>query len=281
VKSIKGDRKDCASVKRLVEGKRFDAAFDLSYAPTTGEDVDCFLRALGPQVHYIFCSSTSVYAREGRVSPIKEDFARQGWEGTYGRNKLESEDLLFARSTSGEARVTILRPTFVYGPQNPYYREAFFFDRISMERKVLLPAPVKAMQLVHVADLARAMVAALERDQPAGRAYNIAGSETLMQDEFVEEVSRAVGKCVQLVPFDRALVRGERESRMYFGASLDTGVDCVFDTTAAKRDLKFSATTSLADGLSQCHSWWLSHKEAYAKYVDFGLEDNILRRANA
>jgi hypothetical protein len=42
------------------------------------------------------------------------------------------------RQRSGLPVVT-LRPPFIYGPENPFYREAFFWDRMRKGRPIILP----------------------------------------------------------------------------------------------------------------------------------------------
>ena len=47
-----------------------------------------------------------------------------------------------------------LRPPFIYGSGNPYYREAFFWDRLRAGRPLILPSDGhRLMQFVYVKDL--------------------------------------------------------------------------------------------------------------------------------
>jgi 2'-hydroxyisoflavone reductase len=59
--------------------------------------------------------------------------------------------------------VVTLRPPFVYGPGNPFYREAFFWDRLRDGRPLILPGDGRRlMQFVHIGDLVGACVKAID-----------------------------------------------------------------------------------------------------------------------
>ena len=62
------------------------------------------------------------------------------------------------------------RPPFIYGPENPFYREAFFWDRMRAGRPIIIPGDGhRLMQFVYVKDLVRACLRAIEVDQRRGR----------------------------------------------------------------------------------------------------------------
>src|SRR5438045_2093851 len=57
----------------------------------------------------------------------------------YVRNKAMSERTLFRMHQKTGLPVVTLRPPFIYGPGNPFYREAFFWDRLRDGRPIILP----------------------------------------------------------------------------------------------------------------------------------------------
>ena len=66
------------------------------------------------------------------------------------------------------------RPPFVYGPDNPFYREQFFWDRLRAGRPIIIPGDGhRLMQFVYVNDLVQAMVRAMEEPRAVGEAFNI------------------------------------------------------------------------------------------------------------
>ena len=74
----------------------------------------------------------------------------------YVRNKGESERALFRLHRDQGIPVATLRPPYIYGPENPFYREAFFWDRLLADRPIIVPGDgSRLMQFVHVDDVAR------------------------------------------------------------------------------------------------------------------------------
>ena len=83
----------CASGSK---GERFDGVFDVTYAPTLGEDVTALLDALPGQPHAIFVSTARVYDHALPI-PYSEDTPRGFYWGDYARHKIAGEDVLFER----------------------------------------------------------------------------------------------------------------------------------------------------------------------------------------
>ena len=85
----------------------------------------------------------------------------------YVRNKAMSERALFRLHQRIGLPVVTLRPPFIYGPDNPFYREAFFWDRLRAGRPIIIPGDGRRlMQFVYVKDLVQAAAA---RHGRAGR----------------------------------------------------------------------------------------------------------------
>ena len=103
-----------------------------------------------------------------------------------------------------------MRPPFVYGPENPFYREAFFWDRLRLDRPIIIPGDGnRLMQFVYVNDLVEACFNALEKHTAPGRAFNVADEKPLTQVEVVTEFAKAMGK--QAV--DRAGAAGDHRAQ--------------------------------------------------------------------
>lgn len=107
----------------------------------------------------------------------------------YGRTKLAGERV--ARSYGERLPVLILRPGVVYGPQD---RNLLPIFKMAARGLVLTPPEQpKLYSMVHVGDLARAMIHAATRDGLAGGTYNVATGEPCDWDELVAGISEAVG----------------------------------------------------------------------------------------
>ena len=123
---------------------------------------------------------------------------------------------------------TILRPTMIYGAAGDRNLSRLLALLARARRAplvgslpLLLPVPGGGRRLqdpVHVADVAGAVLTAVERPETAGRCYDVAGPEPLAFGELLRASAAAVGYRVRLVPVPLApvitLTRGyERVSR--------------------------------------------------------------------
>ena len=158
---LRVDRNEPEQVAAVLRGRRYDAVFDISgYTPAQLEPVIVALR--GQVGHYVFCSSVAVYA-PAPTAPVLEDFplVRSESVGTYGRDKVDCEDLLLEAHARRGFPSTIIRPPVVYGPHNKLAeREFSFFARLAQGRPVIIPGDgLNLLHMVHVDDLAAAFAA--------------------------------------------------------------------------------------------------------------------------
>lgn len=175
-----------------------------------------------------------------------------------------------------------IRPPFVYGPGNPYYREQFFWDRIRDKRPIILPGDGRRlMQFVFVKDLVAALIAAMSTANTVGHAFNVANSRALTQAEVVEMMAKAAGKPVEVVrvPRERILRSGGHPMgpNLYFGQYFDLPPITTL-VAKAQRVLRFKPVT-FAEGLAETYKWYQRHHKR--TQIDYGFEDALLARASA
>ena len=151
---------------------------------------------------------------------------------------------------------TILRPTMIYGAAGD--RNLSRLLRL-LSRVPVLPVPGTGKclhQPVHVADVAAAVLAALQRPVAIGSLYNVAGPEPLPFAELLQTCARAVGSRTRLVPIPLpplvGLVRGyellSRHPRIRAEQLLRLREDKAFAIDDAIRDLGY-APRPFADGV--------------------------------
>jgi NADH dehydrogenase len=123
--------------------------------------------------------------------------ADAGSESLYARSKAEGEAAVLAAFPTA----TILRPSVVFGPEDQ------FFNRFAALAALLPVMPVVAggtrFQPVYVGDVADAVMAALSRDDVAGRIFELGGPQALSMRqvlEFVLEHTRRRRPMVALPP---------------------------------------------------------------------------------
>ena len=245
---LAGDLDDAAALGRVFAAARCDALVNLAslgfgHAPAiTAAAVSAGLDRA------VFISTTAVTT--ALPAPTKAV-------------RLAAEDLI----RSSPLAWTILRPTMIYGA--PGDRNlARLLSLLGRARRLApvraglaLPVPVpgggrRLQQPVHVADLAGAVLAAVQRPQSAGSGYDVPGPEPLTFGELLRLSAAAVGCRVRLVPLPLApviaLTRGyERVSRVPAIRAEQwqrLAENKAFSVRAAARDLGY-APRSFAAGI--------------------------------
>jgi nucleoside-diphosphate-sugar epimerase len=271
IENLQADRGDAESLRSVLFGRRFDWIFDNVYDwqhGTSAAQVMATVTACGGFARYIFMSSVAAYG-QGDWRREEDPLAPDDHPARYVRQKAQSERALFA---SG-APVSTLRPPFVYGAGNPYYREAFFWDRFRDGRTIFLPdGGARAMQFVEVADLARAAIRVAQSPDAVGQAFNVA-DHPLSQREWVQELAAVAGRQAQTldVPRESLLAAGGHvfQPPFYFGEYLD--LPPIGQDTAKIRALGWTPTP-LREGLRRQYEWW---RASTGPAPDYSWEDSL------
>ena len=280
VETIAGDRKDHASLRERLGGHRVDGVFDVTYAPTLGEDVTALLDALPGRPHAIFVSTARVYDHALPI-PYSEETPRGFYWGDYARHKIAGEDVLFDRHRQHGQPVSIVRPTHVMGPLNTRNNETFFMDRLWRGRPVLIPGHGGWLrQFGHVEDLAEGMAAMLGDPRAYGQAYNVMGDEIISQVGFVELIAEVMGKPVTLRYVDPALLKAADKPGPVFGQNLVYDCHAVHTAHKLRMELGIRPRYTLASGLH--HTWkWYQASGLLERPIDFTFEDQLLAKLGA
>ncbi len=126
--------------------------------------------------------------------------ADAGSESLYARTKAEGEEAVRAAFPAA----TILRPSVVFGPEDQ------FFNRFAGLAAVLPIMPVVAggtrFQPVYVGDVADAVMAAIAREDAAGKTYELGGPRAMSMREVLAYVLEATGRRRMMVDLPDRLV---------------------------------------------------------------------------
>ena len=283
VRNLVADRNDVAAIKSAVAGLRFEAVYDIAYdweRGTTPAQVEATAKAIpGDVSRYIFMSSVAAYG-DGLNHAEDDPLASDMHPDAYVRNKAGSERALFRMFHESRFPVVTMRPPFVYGPENPFYREAFFWDRLRHDRPIIIPGDGnRLMQFCYVHDLVEACFAALDKPTAPGRAFNVADEKPLTQVEVVTELAKAAGKHASIVRVPREIIArnggNPMGEPMYFAQYYDLA-PITEAVGRVKRVLNVSLTP-FAAGLKETYRWYTKHAEA--RKVDFAFEDKLIRLA--
>jgi 2-alkyl-3-oxoalkanoate reductase len=182
----------------------------------------------------------------------------------YGHSKLAGERV--ALEAADRIEVAVLRAPAVYGP---FDTDLFHFFRLAKYGVIPVPTgPARPLQMVHVEDLAAALVRAVLAPKAAG-VYHIAEPRTYTWEEVGRMVGTAVDSRVRVVRVPAALIAGLAAASELaagaFGRSsifnrdkarelLAPGWLC--ETEAAKAELGYEAGITLADGLRSTAQWY-------------------------
>ena len=283
VGEIRCDRNDIPAVQAALAGTTSEVVYDNVYdweRGTTADQVSAAaLVAAAGLRRYVFTSSIAVYGH-GLDHEEHDPLVRSDDPNEYNRNKAESERALFALQRGKGIPVATLRPAFIYGPHNPFDREAFFWDRIVAERPIIIPGDgSRPMQWVHAEDVARAAIRAAESDVAIGHAYNLGNYPPVTQVEFVETLARVAGKQARLVRILRERIQaaggGLFTPPFYFGVYLDLPPITV-RVERARSELGIELRP-LDDGLRETYLWYQRQRRPQP---DFSWEDGLLASAH-
>jgi 2'-hydroxyisoflavone reductase len=284
--NIMADRNDSEAMKRALAGKNFDVVFDNVYdfeRGTTAAHVEGTARALGNNLHrYIFMSSVAAYG-DGLNHHEGDALAPDDHPDPYVRNKAMTERTLFRMHQRNKFPVVTLRPPFIYGPENNFYREAFFWDRLREGRPIILPGDGRRlMQFIYIKDLIGACIKVMDLADIDGHAFNIANPRPLTQVEVVEALARACNKEPTFVrlPRERILRAGGQAMsgpNLYFGNYFDVPAITMV-VNKAQRVLKFKPL-DFATGLKETYRWYLRNSP-FSK-PDYSFEDQLIETAPA
>lgn len=283
VHEIVCDRNDTAALAAALAGHRFDVVFDNVYdgqRGTTAAQVEATAKACESRLQrYIFMSSVAAYG-DGLNHHEGDALAPDNHSDPYVRNKAMSERALFRMHQRNGFPVVTMRPPFIYGPGNPYYREAFFWDRLRDNRPVILPGDGRRlMQFVHVKDLIASSMAAMTEHGAPGHAFNIANPRPVTQFDLVNLMGEVAGKQPHLVriPRSRILQMGGHPMgpNLYFGFYFDMPPITQI-INKAQRVLHLQPT-DFNEGLKETYKWYLRHHQKDASNYPF--EDKLIANA--
>jgi len=287
VREVIADRNDTAAFQKAIAGKGFDVVFDNVYdweRGTTAQQVEGTARACGDKLHrYVFISSVAAYG--GGLNHYEGDgLVADDCPDLYSRNKAMSERVLFRLHQRYGFPAVTLRPPFVYGPGNPYYREQFFWDRLRDGRPWILPGDGRRlMQFAYVHDVVSACVAAMEEPGAVGHAFNVANARSTTQADLLEALAAAAGKPaakgVKIIRMPRELIfrmgGHPMGPKLYFGHYFDLPPITMM-IAKAQRVLKLKPT-DFATGLKESHKWWKSAGQK--PQPDYTFEEQLWARA--
>jgi len=215
---------------------------------------------------FVLISSLAASGPGTSQAPAREDGPARPVTA-YGDSKLKGEQ--FARRALRSGCI-VLRPAAVYGPRDGDFLVAF--KTVAGGVAPLIKGGRQRVSLVYVADLVRAVVAALEAPQEAAGVYHVAHPLPLTQRELLETIAEAMGKRPFYVPMPAPLlyvafaVRDlvsrvtRKPSIVNLGKIPEyTAPGWVCSTERAASRLGFTARTPIEEGVRLTLRWYIEH----------------------
>jgi UDP-glucose 4-epimerase len=226
------------------------AAFDVNIRGTFNVFEACVANKIK---RLVYSSSASVYG-DAVLEPMTEDHPYNNWT-FYGATKIAGEHMLKAYHKRYGVKGVGLRYMNVYGPRQDY-RGTY----IAVMMKLLdnlgqgLPPVVygdgsQAYDFIYVGDAARANVCALKSEVPFGL-YNVGRGIKTSIKELAELILKITGSNLPI---------------KYEPAGQTFVTNRVGDPAAAARDLGFTWTVDLEEGLRRLVAWRQAHMEGVAR----------------
>ncbi len=268
-----GDIRDRVAVRAACEGA--DVVFHNVAQVPLARDVDLFesvnsggtAAMLWAAEHagvgkVVYTSSSAVFGVP-ESNPVTEQTPPEPVEA-YGRAKLDGELLCRAAVTRG-LDVTIIRPRTIVG-HGRLGIFAILFDWVADGVDVFVfDGGHNRYQFVHAADLADACVRAGQRPGPA--TYNIGADRFGTMRETLQALCDHAGTGSQVRSVSSRLAAPAMKAASKSGLApfadyhwLMYARDLWFDTTAAQRDLGWSAEYSNADMICEAYDWFLANR---------------------
>lgn len=268
---VHGDRSSAASLESAVQGRTFDAAYDMiAYG---AEHSSVAVEALQGHVgRFVHCSTISVYmVSDEATCPISEDqhdlplmrhWPRNPFGMGYGVDKRESERVLWD-AHGDDFPITVLRPTFVCGPEDKTARDSFWIQRILDGGPLLVPGSGDhAFQQIYVDDAARVFADVLKHDATVGEAYNVAGEDIYALNEYIRRLAELLEHDVELVSVEQELFDSLPLSTDPRGDvfPFNTRRTAVFSLDKLKRHTSYESTR-FDDWMRKTINWYLGNFE--------------------
>ena len=259
VSVLHADIRDPESVRRALEGRRFDVVVD--WVAFTVEHIETDLELFGGRVsQYVFISSASVYQTPPSRLPVVESSMLDNPVWAYSRAKIACEERLVLAYRNQKVPITIVRPSHTYDERLlPCHGGWTVVDRMRRGQPVVVHGDgTSVWVLTHHTDFAKGFVPLLGNGAAVGETFHITSDELLTWNQIYQMLGRAAGVEPKLVHVPSDLITTiDRD----WGDSLlgDKTHSMIFDNSKIKSFVPgFAATIPFSRGVEQI----LAHYDA-------------------
>jgi len=228
---------------------------------------------------FVHVSSISAYGHRNGKDLILDESAPLGqnlykWS-YYTRAKVEAEHIVWDRHRRGLIEVTVIRPSWIYGPR----------DRTTIARLVNLVRTGKAKLLgdgsnrlntVYAGNVAECCILAADNPKAAGQAYNASHDGVITQRQYFDMLAGTLGAppVTKRVPYSIAyraaflleckghLLKQARPPMITRYSVWLMGRTSFFEAEKARKELGWKPTVRYEEGIPMTVRWYLEHVES-------------------
>lgn len=245
------NRDDISHLKKILSKKSYEYIYDMT--AYSKNDIKNLIGCINLKnlKKYVVLSSGAVYKDSSKQArEDNEKGENKNW-GKYGLDKKEAEDYII----NSDIPYIIIRPTYIYGPNNNLYREIYFFERILQEKKIPVPHGKNVItQFIYIDDLVKVLESLTHNDR-VREAYNVTNPQLISWNDLIQTCGEVVKKSpiVKLVDINNV----NFEERQYFPFR---NIDYNLDIDKLIEHGLYIPNVLLKEGLKKTYKWYLSTK---------------------
>ncbi len=285
VEKVAGDLGDVAGLRRAMEGVDtvYHAAAQVGdwgpwkrFVAVTIDGTRNMLEAARDAGvrRFLHVSSISAYGHPDGKGLVLDESAPLGvhlhrWS-YYSRAKAEAERLAWSAHERGDVPVTVVKPSWLYGPR----------DRASMPRLIrairagkakLIGNGTNRLNLTYAGNEAEGCILAATSDRAVGQAYNLSCDGVITQAEYMNKIADCLGAkpVTKKVPYRVAhtaaffmelfghMFRRKRPPLVTRYSVWLIGRRCFFSSDKARRELGWQPRVGYDEGIRLAVQWCL------------------------
>ena len=285
VELIKTDRKNYDYIKRMLQGRTFDAVIDF-LCLSDKDTVDSFNLYKNFTKQYFFISSCAVYdTRTGEICSENSPKVLPIWE--YSVKKWKSELQLMQLAKNANVHYTVIRPCVTYGDTRiPYGISPQYGYHWTLAARILSGKPIirwnggiNRCNMTHVDDFAVGVVGLIGNPKAYDEAFNICGEECPTFNDVLDTIAKYLDK--RIVLFDITSEEYAEEVPSRAGEILGgRSIDAINSNEKIKSVVPaFKQTISLRDGI--CKTLDAYKSQNYQRGIDWAFDadtDRIIKK---
>ncbi len=195
VKYVRGDR-DIPQDLKQIENTLFDLIID-----TCGYNelqIEKSANIIANTKKYIFISSAAVY-KLGKKELLTEtdELEPNTAFKQYGVGKVSAENKIKQIRNNAKLSTFILRPPYILGPNNPFNRENYFFDKLVKNEVIDIPCDDVRVSFADVDDVVKAVILFKNMAAVGINIFNIGDNKTYNFVDLTQLCAKVSGNKVK------------------------------------------------------------------------------------